>query len=101
MNQFIRTIQRYPFQAWALLSNFGVFAWLQTHTSSLVEEGESLVVTHQPLLTTIKSYFNEYPWLFLVLAIGLLILFKFLKNVGKIIFTVLNLALLVKILGLL
>lgn len=100
MNQFINTIRRFPFQTWVFFSNLGTFTWLQLHTNSLVKNGENLITSNRSTINFIWIYLRDNPWIFLVLAVLFIILFKFLKRAGHIIFTALNCLFILKILGL-
>ena len=99
MSQFIRTIQRYPFQIWAIVSNFGVFTWLQIRSSSLLQQGGELYFKNQGNINAIWLFLKENPWFFLGIAVFLILIFNVLKTLGRLILTVLNVVLLLKMLG--
>ncbi|AYF99836.1 hypothetical protein [Lactococcus allomyrinae] len=99
MNQLVRTVKRYPFQVWAVVSNLGVFAWLQANTGRFVQEGKAMMATHQSDLERFWNFLKENPLIVLGIAVILVISFHFLENIGRTIFTLLNLLLLLKILG--
>ncbi|RZI48158.1 hypothetical protein [Lactococcus kimchii] len=99
MDSFIRTVKRYPFQVWALISNLGIFAWLKANIGNLTHQGEQLLQRNQGMITSLSVFLREHPLYILGFGLVLIGVFHFLRNVGRLIFTFLNLLLILKVLG--
>jgi hypothetical protein len=93
------TIKRYPLQLWVLISNLGVVAWLQTHGQVMLQTGEDFINAHQGTMMSWIDYIKLHPIWLLVIGVIFLILLSLVKRTLKIIFTLLNLVLLAKLVG--
>jgi hypothetical protein len=97
-NQLIKIIKRYPFQVWIIISNLGIFTWLQVNATDLARQGEKILAQNHTMLESLVISIRNNPVYILLLGILVVVVLSFLKNIGRIIFTILNLVLLLKIL---
>lgn len=95
----INAIKRYPFQLWALISNLGVVAWLQLHGQQILQTGQNFINENQGMITNGLNTVKLHPIWLIAIGIVFLLIMSIVKRTLKFVFTLLNLLLLAKLVG--